>query len=274
MGEHLGGIEPVDRDLHQRPPKPDRALGLDGEDGVADAHVGCGLQPPAGLVEAHRVHVAAPPHRTAHFGQHDVAIGEVELLQVAQRPAQARTPGQVREEPQQIGAAGPRGARGLVAQGVAAQGRDADRSEEVIGGEAPGGDAGAEDRSGRQSRLEPARAQHRPALAIGQRDVAQLDAERMGCTEPGDLDGPDARAAAPHRGRQPALGHRPEGVGGDMALRQPPRGEAEGQDRSRHDADQRRRDMSDGWPQQAGIPLPRPWTPGPVRLCASAECPP
>ncbi len=117
-------------------------------------------------------------------------------------------------------------------------------------------------------------AQHRAPTVVDQQDVAQLETQRMRGAVPGDLHRAHAGVSPLRGGRQPALGHRPKGVGGDMALRQPPGGEAGEQDHPRRDSQEGRRDMSDGWSQQAGNPLPRTLARHAPRLCDLAQCPP
>ncbi len=273
VGKHPGGIQPRGGNLHQGPLEPDLALRLHLQSRLADAHVARRLQAAAGLVEADVADVASPTDGSRHLGQGDVAVGKLELLQEAERPADLRATGQVTEEAPEVAGGGAGRAGGRVTELIAPLGRDAHRREEILDLDAPRRGAEAQQRAGRQARLEPLGAQNRTALPVRKIDAPELETQGMGWREPGDLDGADA-GAAPRCGRgQPALGHRPERAGGDVALRQPPRGETGDESQPHDDAEHGRRDMSDGWPQQAGLPLPRSLACSPARLCASARRP-
>ncbi len=273
MGEDPRGIQTRGRNLHQGALEAGHALRLHLKRRLADAHVAGRLEPAAGLVEADAADVATPADRSRDFRQHNVAVGEFELLKEADRTAELRVASEVLEEAPEIAGRGPRRAGRCIAQLIAPLRRDTHRGEEVRGGQPARRGAEAEQGAGRQARLEPLGAQHRAALTVGKIDTAELEAQRMGRREPGDFHGADARSPPGRGGGQPALRHRAERAGGDVALRQPPGGEAGDQGQSCHDADHGRRDMSDGWPQQAGIPLPRSLASSPARLCASARRP-
>ncbi len=212
-------------------------------------------------------------HRSGDFREGDVAVGELDLLQEAQGASQPGMAGQVLEEAPEVAGRGTGRAGRGIAQLIASLRRNADRGEEVLRRQPSGGRAQAEQRAGGQARLEPLRAQHRPALSIGKVDVLQLEAQGMGGPEPGDRHGAHPGAAAGRGGGQPALGHGAKGARVDLPLRKPPSGEACDEDEPRQDAQDGRRDVSDGWPQHAGNPLPRTQSAGHAWLCDLAERP-
>ncbi len=255
MGEHLRRIHAGSGDLDKGPLEPGKTLRLHLQDGLPDARIAARREPPAGLVEPDRPDVAAPAHGPGDFRQGDVAVRKLQLLQVAQGPPGLRMTGEVLEEAPEVAGRRARASRGCVAQLVAALGRDADGREEVLRHEPARRRAQAEQGGCGETGFQAPGAKHGAALAVGKIHVPELETQGARGCEPGDLHRPDARPPAGRRRLEPALGDRTERPGGDVALRQPPCGESREQHEAEHDADQGRRDMSDGWPQQAGNPL-------------------